>query len=102
VKLPRSNGALVATPGHYYYTAIYRKVPDRPLGQRNPIVLTLVPNSIFRCEEIVKHGNHLHAKCVTHPHEAVFYIRVSTSHLLEAGYNAIKSPLILLAMQGDN
>jgi hypothetical protein len=60
-----------------------------------------MPNSIFVCERLTNHGPKIYAQCRTHPHEVEFYLQISMNHLMPAGYEPIKSPLILLAAQAD-
>ena len=101
MKLPRSSpGPLKAVEGNYYYARVFRQVNDRAHASRAQKV-TLLPNSIFMCEDITQVGPKIFAVCRTHPHDVEFVIQISQHHLLPAGYEPIKSSLLLLAMQAE-
>jgi len=65
--------------------------------------ITLLPNTVFLCEEIVKQGQKLWARCTTQTLRQVeFFIRISGASLMPAGYDPITSPLLLLAAQAPD
>ena len=100
MRFPRSSpGPLKAVPNQYYYARVFRQVPDRKKGHAD--MITLVPNSIFVCEALTSHGPKIFARCRTQPHDVVFFLQISGHHLMPAGYEPLKSPLLLLAAQAD-
>lgn len=101
MKLPRHQGPLKACPGAYYFARVLRQQPDRMEGHGNPI--TLLPNTMFICEEIVKGGQKLWARCRTETlNQVEFFIRISGASLMPAGFDPITSPLVLLAAQAQD
>jgi len=100
VKLPRTkSGPLKAIPGNYYYARIHRRIDIEPGIQEETIIL--MPNTMFRCEGILVWKRGIYAHCMALPHNVEFHLRISGQELLPAGYEPIKSPLILLAMQSE-
>ena len=98
--LPRAHGPVSAIPGRYYYTAIMQKLSSQPVSLA-PQDITLLPNALFEVMAIEQHRSKTWARGLSDPHEVEFFLQVSGSSRMVAGYHPVKSPLVLLAMQGE-